>query len=209
MATSTITAETLAAEALQRIAAATAGHQPGETYILTREQFSRFYREELADNYCDEDHNDKAKLWACIARGEAVRSFDPNWGLCPSELNISTEYEGQPLNWWYVTTSGTELLALDWRHSEPPMRLPWRAVLEQFDQHFDWQGDDDNAWAESPADGFYAVTIPAERDQPGRTAWTQVRLAISGLGYRCWMQEGKSGDEVGRARTLVRAALQA
>jgi len=43
---------------------------------------------------------------------------------------------------------------------------------------------------ESAQAGFTCtVEIPEHRDFPGRTAWTQIRMALSGLPYSCWWGE--------------------
>ena len=209
----TITAPSLADAALERIASATAGHEPGQPYLITREAFSRFWRRELCDDFAgDARHNDRVDLWVAIASSEARRQFDPGWDRCHSDLFFSTEPSGV-CQWWYETTSGTELFALDWRDSEPQGAIQFSDVIAPFEGLLPWSADSFNPedpWAPIGPEGFYAVVIPAERDQPGRTAWTQIRLAIAGLDYRCWMQEqdgGRGHDEIGAARAVVRAAL--
>jgi hypothetical protein len=205
----TATAPSLADAALERIASATAGHEPGQPYRLSPEAFSRFWREELCDDFArDAQHDDRADLWAAIASSEARRQFDPGWARCHSDLFLTTEQSGV-CQWWYETTSGTELFALDWRDSEPQASIQLSKVIAPLEGLLPWSAESRNP--EDPCapigpDGFYAVVIPEERDQPGRTAWTQIRLAISGLDYRCWAQEN-GDDEIGAARAAVRAAL--
>lgn len=205
------TASSLVDAALERIASATAGHEPGQPYLLTREAFSRFWREELCDDFaCGADHSSRSDLWVAIASSEARRQFDPGWGRCHSELAMDTAQSGN-MQWWYQTTSGTQLFALDWRDSDPQRSIHWSEVLSVFNDVLPWSEESRNPedpWAPIGPDGFYAVVIPEERDQPGRNAWTQIRLAIAGLDYRCWSQEnGRGDDEIGAARAAVRAAL--
>lgn len=136
--------------AIDQVAQATAGHQPGQGYELTRHQFFRFL-EELEDQallpadwqeeWCDQ----RAALWRHIGAREASRVFT-EMGCCPSVLSITTEV----MEWEYVTTSGTAILALDHRQARGSVHVVW---------------------------------IPESRDQPGRTAWTQIRLALSGLAF--------------------------
>jgi hypothetical protein len=207
------TARLLTDAALERITAATNGHEPGQPYFLSREQFSRFWREELCDEHArDPRHSDRVDLWVAIASAEARRQFDPGWSRCHSELAMDTEQSGN-MQWWYQTTSGTQLFALDWRDSDPQGSIHWSEVLSVFNDVLQWSTESRNPedpWAPIGSDGFYAVAIPAERDQPGRTAWTQVRLAIAGLDYRSWIQEqdGDYGDEIGIARRTVKQVLR-
>lgn len=198
----------LAATALERIAAATAGHQPGQPYIVNRETFSRFWRCELGDAPAHGAiHSDRADLWIAIASTEAGRQFSDGWGYCHSELLISTEHGCGTLQWWYETTSGTKLHALDSRSSEPPGIIRWNSVLDEFKDTMPWRGE--NPVADIPTDGFYAITIPENRDQPGRTAWLQLRMAMSGLDYRYWLQLNERVDDVAIARSEVMEALRA
>lgn len=199
----------LTVTALERIAAATADHQPGQPYIVNRETFSRFWRCELGDAPAHgADHADRADLWRFIASAEAGRQFSDGWDYCHSELLISTEYGCGTLQWWYETTSGTKLHALDSRSSEPSGLIRWNSVLDEFENILPWRDDSENPVADIPTDGFYAITIPAERDQPGRTAWMQVRLAMSGLDYREWSQLNQQVDDTAIARSEVIEALK-
>jgi hypothetical protein len=199
----------LAASALERIAAATAGHEPGQPYIVNREMFSRFWRCELGDAPAHgADHADRADLWRAIASAEAGRSFDPGHDYCHSELMISTEHGCGTLQWWYKTTSGTKLHALDSRSSEPPGLIRCFDVLHQFEDMLLWRDNSENPIADIPLDGFYAITIPEDRDQPGRCAWMQLRMAMSGLDYRSWYQQSGREDDVSIARSEVTEALK-
>ena len=188
-----------------------ADHQPGQGYELTREQFFRFL-EELEDqpllpaDWQEPWFDQRAALWRQISAGEANRVFT-DMGCCPSVLSITTKV----MEWEYVTTSGTCLLALDHRQDrgsvlvdegqlqDPPGR-------EDPDYNLPW--DPDLKTLEIPQEGLYRVWIPEARDQPGRTAWTQIRLALSGLAYRSWSQELDPSDTVGVARTALREALR-
>lgn len=53
------------------------------------------------------------------------------------------------------------------------------------------------------------VEIPEHRDLPGRTAWTQLRMAVSGLPYGCWQESwaasvGDSPSPLGAREDLHR-----
>lgn len=143
------------AEAHAAIKAATAGHQAGQPYHLTLQQFAAWLGIKLPEPERDptgEPTHDalraaRAALWGGIAAREAGRWFADS-GRCPSELTMNSG-DGRML-WEYVTTSGTNLYAIDWR-------------------------EECEGW---PA---YTVTIPPERDQPGRYAWAMVRLAVAGF----------------------------
>jgi hypothetical protein len=210
MSTATICANELAAQqALAAIKEATTGHEPGMGYALTRYQFFRFL-EELWDNSlipedwndeCSHDERRRSLLWRHIAAIEAGRVFT-DMGSLPSELVIKTSH----MEWEYVTTSGTALLAIDHRESNGSISLREENLIDMLeweqlpDYCLPW--DPDLGTLKVPYEGLYRVWIPASRDQPGRTAWTQLRLALSGLPYACWMQEQ------GTARAQVRDALQ-
>jgi hypothetical protein len=199
----------LTVTALERIAAATADHQPGQPYRVDRDVFSRFWRNELQDCIRHFDHADRANLWVAIASHEAARQFDPDHDYCQSELVMSTEHGCGTVQWWYKTTRGTQLHALDSRSSEPPGLIRWLDVLDEFENILPWRDDSENPVADIPLDGFYAITIPAERDQPGRCAWMQVRLAMSGLDYREWSQLNECVDDTAVARSEVMEMLRA
>ena len=203
---------TTAIAQIAQIAQTTAEHQPGSGYELTREQFFRFL-EELEDQallpadwqeqWCDQ----RAALWRHIGAREASRVFT-EMGCCPSVLSITTKV----MEWEYVTTSGTCLLALDHRQDRGSVHVH----EDQLQDLLDWDNDlpdynlpwdADLGTLEIPEDGLYRVWIPESRDQPGRAAWIQIRLAMSGLAYRNWSQE-LIGDQVGAARAALRATLR-
>jgi hypothetical protein len=186
--------------------------QPGQGYELTRHQFFRFLEEmdgrpllpaDWQESWCDH----KAALWSHIGEREAARVFT-EMGCCPSILSITTTV----MEWEYVTTSGTCLLALDHRQSAGSVHVR-EDVLRDLDHGEDpdyclpW--DPDLGTLEIPQEGIYRVCIPVDRDQPGRTAWTQVRLAMEpNLAYRSWDQEQDQSDPVAAARVAFKASLQ-
>jgi hypothetical protein len=187
-------------------------HQPGHGYELTRHQFFRFLEElddrpllpeDWAEPWCDQ----RAALWRHVAERETCRVFT-DMGCCPSFLSITTEV----MEWEYVTTSGTAILALDHRQASGSVHVHEDSLTDLLDWGDDlpdyclpW--DHDRATLEVPEEGIYRVWIPAHRDQPGRTAWTQVRLAKEpGLVYRSWAEEQES-DQIGAARVALKAAL--
>lgn len=190
-----------------------AAHQPGQGYELTRHQFFRFLEEMdgrplLPTNWEEVWCDHKAELWKQIGAREASRIFT-EMGCCPSILSISTTV----MEWEYVTTSGTCLLALDHRQATGSVHVQ-EDVLRDLDHGEDpdyclpW--DPDLGTLEIPHEGLYRVCIPADRDQPGRTAWTQIRLSMEpGLAYRSWDQEQAQGDQIAAARVAFTAALQA
>jgi len=211
MSITTISANKLATarEALAGIAAATAGHEPGTGYALTRHQFFRFLEELWDDSLIPEEWDDeynhderrRSLLWRHIAAVEAGRVFT-EMGSCPSDLVIKTSH----MEWEYITTSSTALLAIDHRESSGSISLREENLINMLEwenlPHYNLPWDLDLGTLRVPYEGLYRVWIPDSRDQPGRTAWTQVRLALSGLPYASWMQEK------GTARALVREALQ-
>ena len=143
-----------------------AGHVAGEAYELTREQFIRFAGLEVAYGQMYETDpgwqwpeldRQRAALWAAIARAEALRTFDPLAQLCHSELAMNTE--GGAMRWWYRSTSGTELEIIEHRELLT-QGAPGYPGVECSD--------------ELPAP-TYRVTIPEDRDQPGRYHWEQIR----------------------------------
>ena len=213
-----VPADVLLSEGVNRIDALLAEHKPGDTYILPRQVFSRFYREELQDIGCtDVNHSSKEELWKAIAGHEACRSFQENWEYCPSRLSMDANngvYAPLGLmQWEYCTTSGTKLCALDWRlflfEDDSVMTVSKSELFEAFHPLIEWNTSSTHDWVELWADGLYAVTIPKERDQPGRTAWLQIRLAVSGLPYRCWSDEFHEVDSEAIARAELRKILSA
>jgi|GEM_PF-2107324 len=213
-----VPADVLVSEGINKIDALLADHKPGETYILPRNVFSRFYREELPDiGTPDVNHSSKEELWKAIAGHEACRSFQENWEYCPSRLSMDANngvYAPLGLmQWEYCTTSGTKLCALDWRlvlfEDDSVMTVSKSELFETFHPLIEWNTSSTHDWVELWADGLYAVTIPKERDQPGRTAWLQIRLAVSGLPYRCWSDEFHEVDSEAIARAELRKILSA
>lgn len=174
------------AEAHAAIKAATAGHQAGQPYHLTLQQFAAWLGIELPEPERDptgEPTHDsrraaRAALWGAIAAREAGRWFDPDWGRCPSTLSMSTTEAFASMRWEYVTTSGTKLRAIDWR------------------EHCELIGP------------IYSVTIPADRDQPGRYAWTMVRLAIAGFTEADVVSVEPPGGQLPLMRQAVATWLQ-
>jgi hypothetical protein len=209
---STITpSQTLANAALERIAAATAGHEPGQPYYLTLEQFHRFWYELHDDKQTiGVDFGNQDTLWRTICLYEHDRWFLDSYDYCSSKLNMTTDTGGL-MQWWYKTTSETQLFALDWRSQKTPGFVSWDDVLHPFDEVCKWDPnslDPENPWARVGPDGLYAIIIPEERDHACRTAWTQVRMAIANFDYRNWHDEYYETDEVAIARKLVKTALK-
>jgi len=131
------------------------GHQPGEPYELTREEFIRFagletlYIAFLAvlphHSRCSNRHEiAQQAFWAAIAVFESRRQFDDD-NRCESQLYADeADDDGDgAISWFYRSTSGTEFYAVDWR-----------------------SGD---------GEPVFTVEIPADRDQPGRYHYEQLR----------------------------------
>ncbi|NDB94493.1 MAG: hypothetical protein EB165_07645 [Euryarchaeota archaeon] len=186
--------------------------QPGMGYELTRHQFFRFLEEMdgrplLPADWQESWFDQRAALWQHIGAREASRVFT-DMGACPSVISITTSL----MEWEYVTTSGTCLLALDHRQASGSVhvREDQLSDLEHgSDPDYCIPWDPDLGTLEIPSEGIYRVCIPVERDQPGRTAWTQVRLAMEpGLEYRSWDQEQQQSDPVSDARKALKASLQ-
>lgn len=142
-------------------------HQPGEPYLLTREQFLQFlgqtetYRSLLAVFASAEAHRaEQRAFWATLAAFEAFREFNPLAGCCGSDLAMDTHGD-EPgcMRWRYFSTSGTLLEA-----SEPREFLTRSAP--------GYPGIECSMELRPP---IFRVTIPAERDQPGRYHWEQLR----------------------------------
>jgi hypothetical protein len=126
------------------------GHVAGQPYELTRGQFCRF---------ANLPNVEGPELWAAIASFEARRRFDPFSSLCHSELFMDTSDNSGAMRWWYRTTSETEFEIIEHREfgTEPAPGYPGQKCSN-----------------EVPAPS-YRVTIPAERDQPDRYHWRQIR----------------------------------
>lgn len=164
------------AEAHATIEAATAGHQAGQAYHLTMEQFAAWLGIELPEP--DALRVARADLWGGIAAREAGRWF-ADWQRCWSTLSMDSG-DGR-MRWEYVTTSGTLLQALDWREPREPGEIPVPA---------------------------YSVTIPPERDQPGRYAWALVRLSIAGFTESDVLSVEPPGGQLPLMRQAVATWLQ-
>jgi hypothetical protein len=89
-----------------------------------------------------------------------MRTFNPNAESCSSRLSMDTqsavtaEHIGCVMRWEYTSTSGTVFFAEEAR---------------EYQLESEYQCSD-----ELPAPVFM-VTIPAERDQPGRSHYEQLR----------------------------------
>jgi hypothetical protein len=125
-------------------------HQPGEPYVLTREQFIRFVGLPVAT-----EADVKVAMWAAIASWEARRTFNPLSTLCHSNLRMDT-INGWMV-WEYQTTSGTLLGAAECRTFLTQPGYPGVECSDQF-----------------PEPDF-TVIIPVDRDQPGRYHYQQLR----------------------------------
>jgi hypothetical protein len=128
-------------------------HQPGEPYVLTREQFIRFVGLPVDDAAADV----RIDMWAAIAYWEARRTFNPLSSLCHSELGMNTRNGW--MVWEYQTTSGTQLRAQE-----------CRKFLLQHEPGYPGVGCSD----QFPEPRF-TVIIPVDRDQPGRYHYQQLR----------------------------------
>ena len=128
-------------------------HQPGEPYRLNREQFIRFAG--LAVTLTAEDI--KVAMWSEIASWEARRTFNPLSSLCHSDLRMDTSNGW--MVWQYQTTSGTVLRAAECRTflTQPEPGYPGVGCSDQFPEP------------------EFTVTIPEDRDQPGRYHYQQLR----------------------------------
>jgi hypothetical protein len=141
------------------------GHQPGDWYSLSREQFIVFaglapmyngFLRELQSGVhhgtnCDRPDPERQATWAAIAAAEAMRKFMPSdeQGICESDLHMSVS---GVITWDYITWSGTRLKAVEYRQLYRQSDGP----LESFDSCF-------------------LVQVPADRDLPGRHHYSQLR----------------------------------
>jgi hypothetical protein len=134
------------------------GHVPGHPYLLTRQQFATFANIGLKPYGGRDDRAVIASFWADIAAFEARRVFNPHAGGCYSDLAMSTKGCGF-MRWEYITTSGTVLHASEWREmlTQPAPGYP---------------GSECSGELPEP---IFQVTIPADRDQPGRHHYEQLR----------------------------------
>lgn len=145
------------------------GHVAGQPYVLTREQFAQFAGlapsiqaiaqglDARAAALCQEEPDPRVAFWAAIAAFEAGRTFNPLAGGCSSELQMDTEKGGQ-MRWEYISTSGTRMVATEWRECDTRPTPGYPGV----------------ECGELPRPAFQ-VLIPEERDQPGRYHWEQLR----------------------------------
>lgn len=148
-------------------------HVAGANYALTREEFLRFaglledfqaflellQQKAAGGRLPGNGHNYKPiqqAFWATIASFEAMRRFQPESDSCYSSLGMEAGYcaAGQSqMEWRYTSTSGTTLFAKEWRE-----------YIEQ----------DSEIGAVLP-EPMFVVTIPADRDQPGRSHYEALR----------------------------------
>jgi hypothetical protein len=153
------------------------GHQPGDWYSLSREQFMAFaglapmyngFLRELQSGVHHGSNGDwpdpeRQATWAAIAAAEAMRKFMPRdeQQYCNSCLNIQTAAEFSPgtMTWEYTSWSGTRL-----------------KVVEERQLYREEQLHQDDEKPLKPADSYFLVQIPADRDLPGRHHHTQLRF---------------------------------
>ena len=145
------------------------GHVAGEPYSLTREEFVTFaglnegyqaflgvIRQQAAGCLLPGNgHNYEPEIqafWAAVASFEAMRRFQQDAGFCESYLVMEIE-RGAPMEWFYESTSGTVFKAFEWRK-------------------YNDQTEDEPATLPEP--GFF-VSIPVNRDQPGRSHYEAIR----------------------------------
>lgn len=138
-------------------------HVPGQPYELTRDQFLQFlgateiYRSLLA---VFEGHRaEQRAFWATLAGFEALRTFNPFDGFCVSQLGSVTGVGQCPMRWEYTSTSGTTFEA-------------WEPREYSTQASPGYPGEE--CGMDLPPASF-TVTIPAERDVPGRYHWEQLR----------------------------------
>jgi hypothetical protein len=146
------------------------GHVAGEPYLLTREEFITFlglketYDAILAALRTRREHwvsfrrEEPQALWAALAAHEASRTFDRESDYCASAMAVKTEdmltpdengyATHAPMLWQYESTSSTFFLAIEYRQTNEFDVLP---------------------------EPKFSVTIPAERDQPGRSHYQALR----------------------------------
>ena len=150
----------------------TVAHQPGQPYLLSREQFVQFagiagtvaaFRAALEAHAAQRGRTDARvetrAFWAAIAAFEAAREFNPLADGCFSKVSMET-HDGNraSLMWSYTTTSGTILEAIE----------PRECVKVSEPGYPGW------ACGDLP-DPVFRVTIPADRDRPGRYHYEQLR----------------------------------
>ena len=145
------------------------GHVAGEPYSLTREEFIQFaglqedckaFLEVLQQKAAGgrlpgNGHNyqpEQQAFWAAIASFEAMRRFQKDADFCDSYLVMEVE-RGAPMEFFYESTSGTIFKAYEWRK-------------------YNDQTEDEPATLPEPA---FFVSIPVNRDQPGRSHYESLR----------------------------------
>jgi hypothetical protein len=140
------------------------GHQPGDWYSLSREQFMVFaglapmyngFLKELKSGVHHGSNGDwpdpeRQATWAAIASAEAMRKFMPSNEYCESYLDMQAS---GAMTWDYTTWSGTRLKAVEERRH---YRQDSEGPLES-------------------ADSYFLVQVPADRDLPGRHHYSQLR----------------------------------
>jgi hypothetical protein len=147
-------------------------HVAGEPYSLTREEFVRFAGlQEDYEAFLDVLQRKAAggrlpgnghiyapevqAFWAAIASFEAMRKFQQNASFCESGLAMEIE-RGAPMDWFYESTSGTRFKVLEWREWEYDRPEDTFTIIEL-------------------PEPIFAITIPVDRDQPGRTHYEALR----------------------------------
>lgn len=149
-------------------------HVAGDPYVLTREQFLRFtglledfqaflevlQQQAAGGRLPGNGHNyepEQQAFWAAIASFEAMRRFQPGSYVCNSSLYMDAGSDAagpSQMEWRYESTSGTSFKAIEWREYNDQ-----DSIIEP---------------AELP-EPLFAVTIPADRDQPGRSHYEALR----------------------------------
>ena len=137
------------------------GHTPGQLYTLSREQFLAFLGQEkiyqaqknLRPGYREKE----CAFWATLATFEAARTFNPYSGFCRSHLKMAIS--AGRMEWEYSSTSGTVFKAVEWREFET-VEAP---------------GYPGSACSDELPAPIFSVQIPADRDQPGRFHYEQLR----------------------------------
>lgn len=140
---------------------------PADPYMLTREQFlvflgqDQFYKQLLAIYGEKSEYRKEEKaFWSVLAAFEASRQFNPYASCCGSNLCMDTHGD-EPgcMRWSYLTTSGTLFECSEPREHETHS-VPGYPGTE---------------CADELRPGYFRVTIPSDRDQPGRYHHDQLR----------------------------------
>jgi hypothetical protein len=143
-------------------------HTPGEPYLLSREEFLAFlgqaeYYRELIKIFGRNDpyrFQEQKAFWAVLAAFEAGRHFNPLAGCCGSDLRMDTHGD-EPgcMTWNYRTASGTMIECSEPREHETQDAPGYPGV----------------ECSNELRPGYFRVTIPADRDQPGRYHYEQLK----------------------------------